>query len=96
MKSNLITKSEIRDGVEYYHPLFEASDIFKYGRLKYLEGTLRDNTLKFSNISDYNDPFEMSFKCPAPNPISEEQKRARLIRNSSNSKVNSLCNDLEK
>ena len=47
------------------HPLvleFEEADIFKYGALEYLERTLKECTLKFSRLKDYNDPFETKFQ----------------------------------
>ena len=41
--------------------VFEENSIFKYGSFKYLERTLTDNTLKFSSISKYNDPFKIDY-----------------------------------
>ena len=40
---------------------FGKDDIFKYGSLSSLARTLDDETLGFSELSNYNDPFESEF-----------------------------------
>ena len=57
---------------------FGKDDIFKYGSLKDLERTLNDETLGFSKLSDYNDPFESEYSTYLF--IENSVKRANFMR----------------
>ncbi len=41
--------------------MFEEKDIFQYGSPKFLNHVLIDNTLGFSSLTDFNDPFESNY-----------------------------------
>lgn len=50
------------DGNTFNTPFFEEhKDIFQFGKNKNLKRVLIDNTLGFSKLKDFNDPFEMSY-----------------------------------
>lgn len=57
---------------------FGKDDIFKYGSLNDLERTLNDETLGFSKLSDYNDPFESEYSTYLF--IENSVKRANFMR----------------
>ena len=57
---------------------FSKDDIFKYGGLHDLERTLNDETLGFSNLVDYNDPFESEYSTYLF--IKDLEKRANFMR----------------
>ena len=56
---------------------FDKDDIFKYGSLSDLARTLDNETLGFSELSKYNDPFESEFSTYLH--ISDSKKRANFM-----------------
>jgi len=54
-------KTTIRGNETKYAPEFESKDIFQYSKFNHLENLLIDNTLGFSSLYDFNDPFETAY-----------------------------------
>ena len=58
----IMKETTYQEGGIVQRQFFEETDIFKYGMLEDVERTLKNCTIGFSFLKDYNDPFENSFR----------------------------------